>query len=108
MHLSNNEKKALDSLRDALRGSDFDLIELRLFGSKARGDSTRESDVDVAVVLRKVDYEIEQTVFDLCFEISVEHDLLLAPIVLSLSETKSEKHRATPFFKLLEREGVAV
>lgn len=108
MHLSTNEKKALALLRDSLTKEGLGLVALRLFGSKSRGDDTQESDVDIAVILNEVDQATEQRVFDICFEIGLEHDLLLAPIVLSVSETTSSKHRITPFFKILEQEGIAV
>jgi len=108
MHLSGNEKKALAKLKDLLKKARLGLVALRLFGSKARGDYTQESDVDIAVILDEVDQAVEQEVFDICFEVGLEYDLLLSPIVLSVSETNSSKHKITPFFKILEREGIAV
>jgi len=48
--LTTNESAALKKLKDSL-ARDFRLVELRLFGSKARGDSDQESDIDVLVVL---------------------------------------------------------
>jgi predicted nucleotidyltransferase len=59
-----------------------------LFGSHARGDADRESDVDVLVVLDRVDryaLEIART-GDLASSVSLEHDLSISRVFISESE----------------------
>jgi predicted nucleotidyltransferase len=106
-HLSDGEKTALAELKDALRRS-FRLVELRLFGSKARGDACPESDMDVLVVLEDYDWELKKAVYDLCYDIGMEHGILIAPILRSRAEYESPLRRATPFHQAVMREGVLV
>ena len=106
-NLKANELVALRKLKEALT-RDFQLVELRLFGSKARGDSDPESDIDVLVVLRECDWQTKRKVFDLCFDIGLENDVLLSPIVYSRSRFQSGLTRVTPFYQNVEREGVTV
>lgn len=108
MCLSINEREALSKLKETLSAQGLRPLELRLFGSKARGDYDAESDIDLAVVLESVDRTAEQRVFHACFEVGLVYDVLISPMVLSRDEINSPKHRITPFFKTLEREGVPV
>jgi len=103
--LTANELAALKKLKDAL-ARDFRLVELRLFGSKARGTADRESDIDVLVVLEDYDWEIEKAVCDLCTDISIDLGVLIAPALFSVAEFNSDLNRATPFYQAVIREGV--
>ncbi len=105
--LSPNESAALRKLKAAL-ARDFRLVELRLFGSKARGDSDQESDIDVLVVLEDYDWEVEKAVCDLCFAINLEFHVLLSPVLYRRSEFDSDLTRITPFYQAVTREGIVV
>lgn len=105
--LNPNEQAALRKLRDAL-ARDFRLVQLRLFGSKARGDSNKESDIDVLVVLEDYDWETEKAVCDLCFDINLEFRVLITPVLYTRKEFESDLTRVTPFYQAVTHEGVLV
>ena len=73
-----------------------------------RGDSDKESDIDVVIVLDNVNWDIEKQVYELCFHIGLEYDVLISPIIYSVQETNDTLIKATPFFMTVEKEGVAV
>jgi predicted nucleotidyltransferase len=106
-NLTPNELAALRKLKAAL-ARDFPLVELRLFGSKARGDSDKESDIDVLVVLEDYDWETRKAVSRLCFDINIEHGVLLVPALFSRAEYGSDLTRVTPFYQAVVREGVPI
>lgn len=58
------------------------VVDLRLFGSTARGEAHEESDVDIAVVLDTVDWDTRAQAIDLATTVGLEMDLLLSPTVL--------------------------
>jgi len=101
-----NELEALSRLRRTLI-RDFRLVELRLFGSKARGDSDRESDRDILIVLEDVDRETRKRVSVLCCDLSIDYHVVLSPVLYSRAEFYSDRTRTTPFYRNVEREGVA-
>ena len=105
--LKPNELEALRKLKETLT-RDFRLVELRLFGSKARGDSAPESDIDVLIVLEELNREIRKQVSALCSDLSIDHHVVIAPILYSLAEFTSSHTRITPFYRNVEHEGVPV
>jgi predicted nucleotidyltransferase len=105
--LSPSESAALKKLKDAL-ARDFRLVELRLFGSKARGDSDKESDIDVLVVLEDYDWETRMAVVDLCTDISIDYGVLLVPVLYTRAEYGSDLTKVTPFYQAVAREGLPI
>jgi len=53
-----------------------------LFGSFARGDYSKTSDIDLMVRLPKVDRNIEEDLFDIAYDLELEHDCVIDVIVL--------------------------
>ncbi len=81
--LKNQEKEALQTFVNYLEESIPDKTEnISLFGSKARGDSQRNSDIDVLVILKEEDRPLRRTILRKAARISLEHDVLLSPRVI--------------------------
>ena len=62
--------------------SKYDVIEMKLFGSFARGDYSRKSDIDLMVRLPKVDRNIEEDLFNIAYDLELEYDCVIDVIVL--------------------------
>jgi len=105
--LKTNEAAALVKLKETL-ARDFSLVQLKLFGSKARGDSHPESDIDVLIVLSGYDWDTEKAVYDLCTDISIDFGVLVVPVLYSVSEFESELMRVTPFYQNVVQDGVSL
>jgi predicted nucleotidyltransferase len=88
----------------------FDVAEVRLFGSRARGTHASDSDVDLAVVLRGPCGDFLATklaMADIAFDAMWETGLLVDPLPISLDEWAQPASHSNP--RLLEniaREGV--
>jgi predicted nucleotidyltransferase len=97
--LTSRETDAIDDLRRELL-REFKTVELRLFGSKARGQSNAESDLDVLVVLPQSNWQDERRVYELSFAVGLRHDVLLSPVVFTREELAASRTRVTPFYRL--------
>lgn len=105
--LAENERIALQKLKHAIMAK-YNLVEFKLFGSKVRGDSGPESDLDIFIVLDRVNWNIEKQIYELCFEIGLEHDVVFCPVIFSHTETESILTKITPFYQAVEKEGVSI
>ena len=47
----------------------YELHEMRIFGSSARGDRGSDSDIDVFVHISQVSRQIEENLFDIAYEL---------------------------------------
>lgn len=81
--LSAAEAQLLDAFKRGLLAAFGDRLRgLSLFGSRARGEGRSDSDLDVLVDVRDVTRQERGAVLDLAADLSVEHGLVLSPLVL--------------------------
>jgi len=107
--LSKNERMALHKFKNALKETlGENLIELRLFGSKARGEVRKNSDLDVLVIVTGGNWRICDVVYGIATDILLETETCISPKVISRSEYNHLYDMKTPFIKNIIREGIAV
>lgn len=82
---------------------------MRLFGSVARGDSQRYSDIDVLVLLPgKVDNTLEEKVFDAAYDIELEYGVVFGIIVYAKDFWASDLAASMPLYQNIRKEGIPV
>lgn len=81
--------------------------EIILFGSHARGDSNKNSDWDILILLNnlKVDRNLEIEYMDELFDIELEVGESISTFVFSKNEWET-KHSATPLYNNIKKEGL--
>ena len=86
------------------------LVDLRLFGSVARGDARPDSDIDVLVVVQPHDQrrQIENQVVDIAFDVNLAHNVYISPRVFTPEILEHSVWRETHFLRTLARESVAL
>ena len=84
------------------------VLEIRVFGSRAREDASPESDLDVLVVVDYLDHSIERYISDCAWEAGFPEDVIVMPIVISMDTLKNSPIRESVFIKNVYREGIAV
>ena len=102
-----NEKKALNALKIGLYKR-YELIDLKIYGSKAKGFDTPESDLDVMVVLKNLTPLIESEIDDLIFEINIENDCLITAIFFDQEELEVGPLSESPIYKKITQEGISL
>jgi predicted nucleotidyltransferase len=106
--LTDREQAAVAELRRVL-ARDFGLVKLVLYGSKARGDSHAESDIDlIAVLAHRPDWKTKREIYDRCYRLGLEHDVVIQPVIFAESDFDSPRFRVTPLLRNVAAEGVVV
>ncbi len=101
-----HQAAALEEFASAVRGHlRSQLVELKLFGSYARGEAEQDSDLDVLVAVEESTSALENAVLDLAFQVNVAHDVYISPRVIGRKIFEDPVWRSTPFIRALEREG---
>ena len=105
--LTEKEKEGLERFKGALQSLLGDnLLSLRLFGSRARGEETDESDLDVLIIVKEKDRALCRRIVEESLEVDLACDMNLAPTILTAEEYRQNQEYGTPFYRNVEREGV--
>lgn len=79
-----------------------------LFGSRARGDHTPDSDYDVLVVVEQLDQTIQKTISYCAWETGFEDCLLIVPVAVTRDEIEHSPFRSSLFMQAIREEGITV
>lgn len=82
--------------------------EVRVFGSRARGNAEPDSDMDVLVVLDCLDREIDKYVSECAWEVGFPAGIVIVPITISYSDLVESPLKESAFIRNVLREGVVV
>ena len=98
----------LEELARAVGAAAGGAVKIDLFGSHARGEAGRYSDVDLLVILpdEVADLETEDRVRDAIYDFSLRGDYVFSALVVS--EAQAEAMSGVGVFDEIEREGVAI
>lgn len=85
------------------------LERVMVFGSRARGEARRDSDLDILVLLRgPVERPVKHQIYDLAYDMNAESDFLipLAPLVLSSEGFSELERRERALAHEIQRDGI--
>ena len=105
--LNENEKKAVETLKSRLEER-FEVRDMRLFGSKVRGQAGPDSDLDIMIELPKRSPEIESEIDDITFEVNLRNDSFITTIVFGQDELQQGPMKESPIYKTIRKEGIPV
>ena len=109
VRLKSNDAAALQEFLQKVRAAlGNNLVEAKLFGSKATGRDQPDSDIDVLVVVNQNGVEIEDRVLDIAFDVNLKHDVYISPRVIDRSILSDPVWSITPFLQAVAKEGIVL
>jgi predicted nucleotidyltransferase len=106
-HLAPHEISALADFVQRLRLAWPDqIVHVWLFGSKARGDSGPESDMDVLIVAVNGGWGFEKSLTRIALEIDLIYGVVLTDHVVDTARFQQMAARQEPLYHSVQREGI--
>jgi predicted nucleotidyltransferase len=103
LKLKSKDAAALEEFLRSLRSAPGEnLLEAKLFGSKATGKDQPDSAIDVIVVVNQNGGKTEDRVLD------IAHDVYISPRVIDRSILSDPVWSITPFLRGISKEGISL
>jgi len=97
--------KLAKEVRKRLSDSLGQPVKVVMYGSQARGDATKESDIDLLVILPAIRTNTRKMVSDIAWEVGFEAGKVISTV--PTTENKIKQYSFLPFYKNVEKEGIA-
>jgi predicted nucleotidyltransferase len=82
------------------------VLDLRVFGSRARGDAAPDSDLDVFIELETCTPDLRRRISEIAWEVGFEMDRVISTVVATREELERGAMGANLLVLNVEREGV--
>lgn len=87
--------------------SKYTLNEFKVFGSSARGDRRKNSDIDIFIQIPVASRQIEEDLFDIAYDLELKYDCLIDLIVFD-DRFLAGKNASLPIYQKVMSEGLSV
>lgn len=84
------------------------LVDLRIFGSRARGVADEYSDMDIFLEVESLNKELKNKISDVAWEVGFKHFIVISILIFTRDEIERAPLRASPIVKNITKEGVLV
>ena len=82
------------------------ILQFCAFGSRARGDATAGSDLDIFIVADHMDADLREKISEVAWEVGFENDLVLSTFVVTAEQLERGPIGVSPIIRQIEREGI--
>ena len=107
--LTPDEQAWLNAYIKALDAQFSEMIEdIIVYGSRARGTATQDSDLDIIVIIREGDWKIKQAVASPGYLLATGTQVVPSLLVFTLREWEDHRLMEAPFWQIVIRDGVVV
>ncbi len=84
------------------------VIDICVFGSRARGEAADDSDMDMFIELENIDSELREQIFELAWEVGFETDRVITTVVTTHDQLQYGAMGANPLIRHIEHEGIHI
>jgi len=105
--LSESDRQIAHEFKKRLQAI-FEIIDFRVYGSRARGDNSEESDLDVFIELNTISPAVRLRISELAWEIGFDYDRVISTFVTTPDNLINGPLSANPILKKIAQEGIRI
>jgi len=105
--LTSNDQTAVMEYIARIRSRFSDrILAVILFGSKARGEASAESDIDLLVLVDADNNELRSELWRIASDVSLEYNVVLSPRVFGQARWAEARRMRLPLYRAIAEDGV--
>jgi len=84
------------------------IIDFKVFGSRARGDADEYSDMDVFIEVESINKLLKRRIYKIAWEVGFENFMVISLLVFTRYEIEKSPMKVSPIVKNIAEEGIKV
>ncbi len=84
------------------------IVDFRIFGSRARGEASPDSDMDIFPEVESLDREVKEQLFDIAWEVGFASRMVISLLIFTRDEIENSALRSSPIVTGITEEGVRI
>jgi len=84
------------------------LVDFRVFGSRARGEGDEYSDIDIFIEVETLNDELKEKIRDIIWEVSFENCIMISSLIFTREEIENSPLKASPLVRNIMEEGIEI
>ena len=85
-----------------------EIEDFRVYGSRARGEATPDSDLDVYLVVTELTPALRRWIDEIAWEVGFDNDRVISTLVTTRRGLEQGPFGAQPVVRTIEREGIPI
>ena len=84
------------------------LIDFKVFGSRARGDADEYSDLDIFIEVENLKNELKEMIRKIVWEVGFENSIYISALIFTRDEIENSPLRSSPIVENINEDGIKI